>query len=154
MEIAKKIINSNQYQSLIEDIRKRTKLKILTEYRETAANRDEQKIKLAHLSEENIFAVIDTKTDSFKKFALLKMQKFENLQVVEEYPEGEELEEEDNNETILGYSKGFLFMYLIEYILLKDKPDELLNYLKSVRIPQAKKYEKELKEIYNKVKDE
>jgi hypothetical protein len=145
----KQIINSSQYQSLIDNIQKKTKLKILNDYQDTVASRDEQKIEIARLSEKEIFDVIDNQKDSFLKFVLLKMQKFENMKIDEEYPKGEEQnDEEDNNETILGYSKSFLLLYLIEYCLLKNNPYGLLEYLKSIRIPNAKKYEKELKEIY------
>ncbi|MDR0606528.1 MAG: hypothetical protein LBG80_19830 [Bacteroidales bacterium] len=151
MEIVKKIVNSYQYQNLIKDIQKRTKLKILDEYRDAAANRDEQKIEIAHLSEKDIFEILDNQINDFKKFVLLKMQKFENVKVDEEYPEGEEIDDDDVNETVLGYSQGFLLMYLIEYCLLKDNLSNMLTYLKAIRIPHASKYEKELKEIYNKL---
>jgi hypothetical protein len=149
---AKQIINSNQYQSLIDNIQKKIKLKILNDYQDTVASRDEQKIEIARLSEKEIFDVIDNQKDSFLKFVLLKIQKFENMKIDEEYPEGEEQnDDEDNNETIIGYSKSFLLLYLIEYYLLRYNPIGLLDYLKSIRIPNAKKYEKELKEIYGKL---
>ncbi|AWL78029.1 hypothetical protein DKB58_03210 [Capnocytophaga canimorsus] len=149
MKVAKQIINSSQYQSLVDDIQKRIKLKILNEYRDTVASRDEQKMKLANLSGEKAMKLLETDKENFSKFALCKMQKFENAKIDEEYPIGEEPEQEDDNEMILGYSKSFLLLYLIEYYLLKTNPSELETYLKATRIPYAKKYEKELKKIYS-----
>jgi hypothetical protein len=37
--------------------------------------------------------------------------------------------------------------------LIKERPEDLLKNIKDRRIPGAKKYEKELKVIYNKKKD-
>lgn len=150
MEISKQIINSSQYQSIVDNIQRRIKLKILSEYRDTAARRDEQKMKLANLSGEEIMKVLETDKDDFIQFSLCKMQRFENVKIDEEYPIWEKPEQEDDNETILGYSKGFLLLYLIEYYLLKNNPSELEPYLKAIRIPNARKYKNELKEIYSK----
>ncbi|KXB37930.1 hypothetical protein HMPREF1869_00228 [Bacteroidales bacterium KA00251] len=151
MEVSKQIINSIQYQSIVDNIQRRIKSKILSEYRDTAARRDEQKMKLANLSGVEIMKVLETDKDNFIKFSLCKMQKFENVEIDEEYPIGEKPEQEDDNETILGYSKGFLLSYLIEYYLLKNNPSELESYLKAVRIPNARKYNNELKEVYSNI---
>lgn len=151
MEVSKQIINSIQYQSIVDNIQRRIKSKILSEYRDTATRRDEQKMKLANLSGVEIMKVLETDKDNFIKFSLCKMQKFENVEIDEEYPIGEKPEQEDDNETILGYSKGFLLSYLIEYYLLKNNPSELESYLKAVRIPNARKYNNELKEVYSNI---
>lgn len=151
MEIAKSIIGSNQYQNLIDKIQKRTKLKILSEYRDAVATRDEHKMGIAHLSANDTLELLENDMKNFSEFVLLKMKKFENAKIDEEYPEGEEQDQEDDNETVLGYSKSFLLLYLIEYFLLKTNPNELEPYLKAIRIPNTKKYEKELKEIYSKI---
>ncbi|WP_424409874.1 hypothetical protein [Pasteurella sp. PK-2025] len=146
-----KIINSEQYQNLINSIQKKTKLKILNEYKDTTANRDWQKMKLANLLADDALNLLKNDEATFVNFALMKMQKFENIKMNEEYPSDEKTDIEDDNEIILGYSKSFLLLYLIEYFILKTKPSELGSYLKTIRIPQAKKYEKELKEIYSKI---
>lgn len=151
MEISKNVVNSDQYQSLIDVLAKRIKLKILNEYRDATAIRDEQKMEIAHLSDSQSIYLLEKDKDNFSKYVLLKMQKFENAKIDEEFPIGEETESEDDNETILGYSRSFLLIYLIEYFLLKTNPSELESYLKVTRIPNAKKYEKELKEIYSKI---
>lgn len=151
MEIAKQIIDSSQYKNLVDNIKKSKRLKVLSEYRDAVASRDEQKMKLANLSKEEAMKLLEMDKDFFNKFVLYKMQKFENAKIDEEYPNGEEPEQENDNETILGYSKNFLLLYLIEYFLLKTNPSGLEPYLKATRIPNAKKYEKELKEIYSKL---
>lgn len=78
------------------------------------------------------------------------MTKYENVKIEEEYPaEEDNSDNNNNNEVILGYSKGFILMYLVEYYLLKNRPQALMSYIKSMRIPNAMKYEKELKGIYD-----
>ena len=151
MEITKQIIDSNPYRNLVDNIQKRTRLKVLSEYRDAVASRDEQKMKLANLSKEEAMKLLEMDKEIFNEFVLCKMQKFQNAKIDEEFPNGEEPEQEDENETILGYSKNFLLLYLIEYFLLKTNPSGLEPYLKATRIPNAKKYEKELKEIYSKL---
>ncbi|MFK7112912.1 hypothetical protein V3468_00490 [Flavobacterium oreochromis] len=151
MEIAKLVVESEQYQNLIDKVKQRTKLKILSEYRDLAAGRDEQKMNIANLSKEVALQLLEFDKENFMQFVLLKMQKFENVKIDEEFPENENIEIEDDNEIILGYSKSFLLIYLIEYFLLKTTPLKLEIYLKETRVPNAKKYEKELKEIYNKL---
>jgi hypothetical protein len=151
MEQSKFIVESIDYQNLIKYIKEKTNIKILDEYRETAALRDNQKINLANLSTDVAINIIKNEFDKLFSFTILKLCKYENVKMEEEYPKGEEVEEEGNNETILGYSQGFLLMYLIEYYLLKENPSNLLTYLKAIRIPHASKYEKELKEIYSKL---
>ncbi|WP_424411694.1 hypothetical protein ACPEER_04375 [Pasteurella sp. PK-2025] len=108
-------------------------------------------MKLANLLADDALNLLKNDEATFVNFALMKMQKFENVKINEEYPSNEKTDVEDDNEIILGYSKIFLLLYLIEYFLLKTKPSELGFYLKTIRVPQAKKYEKELKEIYSKI---
>jgi len=45
----------------------------------------------------------------------------------------------------------FLIGYLIEYWILKENPREIENYVRAIRIPNAKKYAKELLKMYFKI---
>ena len=42
--------------------------------------------------------------------------------------------------------------HLIEYYLILKKPERLVDYLRSIHIPNAKKYAKEIKEIYDEIR--
>lgn len=150
MEQSEKIIKSAGYVSFIKGVQKRANIKILDEYLETAASRDSQKMAMANLSVDKAIYILKN-DNKLLNYVLLKLQKYENVKVEEEYPKGEEVEEEDNNETFLGYSQSFLLLYLIEYYLLTEFPEKLLSYLTAIRIPNAKKYDKELKELYSKL---
>lgn len=151
MEQAKIVIVSSEYQSFIKEIQKKTKIKILEEYRETAEMRDNQKMDFANLLANQAIEIIKEDYSRLYRFTLLKLKKYENIKTEEEYPVDEEVEEEENNETILGYSQGFILLYLIEFYLLTSNPNKLLPYLKTIRVPNASKYEKELKSLYDKI---
>jgi len=113
--------------------------------------RNKHSMEVANLSIENAIKILNEQADDLLKFVELKMQKYENVKFQEEFPKYEKPQSYNDNEQILGYSKGFLITYLIEFYLLKNSPSELVSYLKVYRIPYAKKYEKELKDIYNKL---
>ncbi|MBC9130748.1 MULTISPECIES: hypothetical protein [Orbaceae] len=82
MEIAKQIIDSSQYKNLVDNIKKSTRLKVLSEYRDAVASRDEQKMKLANLSKEEAMKLLEMDKDFFNKFVLYKMQKLmKNIQM-------------------------------------------------------------------------
>lgn len=147
----KDIINSMQYQDLLNSVQEISKIKILDEYGYLLASRDEQNMKLANLSKEKLIKLIEIDKDLIIRFAIYKIDKFRNTKIDQEYPKGEEVEKENDNEKVLGYSRRFLLMYIIEYYLLKSNPSELKRYLKAIRIPYASKYEKELKELYSKL---
>ena len=44
---------------------------------------------------------------------------------------------------------NFPIGHLIEYYLILKKPEGLVDYIRSIHIPNAKKYAKEIKEIYD-----
>jgi len=46
---------------------------------------------------------------------------------------------------------NFPIGHLVEYFLILKKPEGLLDYVRSIRIPSANKYVKEIKKIFNDV---
>lgn len=151
MKIAKQIIDSEQYQNFIDIVRKKTQLRVLDDYKNTAEERDNKRIEVSGMTLDDFYDIFHNHKGNFSRFVFCKMGKYENIKIDEEYPSGEDNSgNNDGEENIIGYSRGFILMYLIEYFLLKNKPLELINYLKTMRIPNAVKYEKELQRIYTK----
>ena len=70
-----------------------------------------------------------------------------------EFPEGEEISEEDVSATIEvgNYSKTSVAMYIIEFDILKNHQEILADYYKRLGIPQAAKYAKEVLVLYKEV---
>ena len=70
-----------------------------------------------------------------------------------EFPEGEEISEEDVSATIEvgNYSKTSVAMYIIEFDILKNHQEILADYYKRLCIPRAAKYAKEVIVLYKDV---
>ena len=69
-----------------------------------------------------------------------------------EFGEGDELDENDKSETIEehGISKSFLLDIFCEFYLLKlGNKERLLHFLKTTKMPHAKKHLTEITKIYN-----
>jgi hypothetical protein len=102
---------------------------------------------IKNIFENDFYKIID--------FIILKMDKYKNeIAKGGDFPKGENIEKDDRPVTIkiLPYYKSFMIRYIIEYYFLKMDQDKLLQYIKEIRIPQSKKYEKELIGIYKKIK--
>lgn len=63
------------------------------------------------------------------------------------------LEPDGGEEGIVNYppTVDFPIGHLIEYFLILKKPEKLVDYIRSIRIPSAKKYAKEIKKIFDDV---
>ena len=70
-----------------------------------------------------------------------------------EFPEGEEISEEDVSTTIeIGkYSKTSIALYIIEFDLLKNHQEIVADYYKRLGIPRAAKYAKDMIVFYKEV---
>ncbi|SFB99084.1 hypothetical protein SAMN04489722_101412 [Algibacter lectus] len=152
MQESIKVIESEIYTNYISFIEDKVVLKILDKYRDNVANRDADKMSKAKVTSSDILDILINDKERFTAYVFSKIKKYENVKFKEDYPKGEEPEEEENdNEEILGYAKSFILLYAIEYFLLKENSEDLETYIKECRIPQAKKYTKELKGIYSKL---
>ncbi|MCC6287217.1 MAG: hypothetical protein IT249_04975 [Chitinophagaceae bacterium] len=152
MEGVKKLINSKYYGILLNKVKEVTKITINDSDPPFALlNYDMGRLKAAKVNAEVLERLLEEHMDSVLKFSVLKIgYRFDEE---EDFPPGEELDDDDKPKTIevLPYYKDFLVTALVEFYLLKDKPSELNPYLKATRIPHAKKYEKQLKDIYSKI---
>lgn len=150
MEEIDKLIKSTEYQNVILKVSKNKK--ILDNYYDSLLkiakkNLETSDVKLEYLEE---LLKNDEKSliYSFVKMGLI----IDNQE--EEFSKGEEPSNDEKMVTInsLGKSITFLIDDLIEYYLLKKSQKELENYLKAIRIPNAKKYAQELREVYDSIK--
>jgi len=79
-----------------------------------------------------------------------KFNKATEDEIVEEYPLGEELDEEDKPTNIknLGYPETSIADFLIELDMIKNHSKQLTDYYKRLRIPQAAKFAADMKRLY------
>lgn len=151
MQESIKVIESEVYTDYINFVENKVVLKVLEKYRENTAIRDADKMSKAKVTSSEILDLLINDKEQFTAYIFSKIKKYENVKFKEDYPKGEEPEKEESNEEVLGYAKGFILLYAVEYFLLKETPEDLEFYMKETRVPQAKKYTKELKEIYSKL---
>ncbi|MBS9774767.1 MAG: hypothetical protein KGV59_06385 [Tenacibaculum sp.] len=92
--------------------------------------------------------------DEFLSFCIAKSTFYENIEDEHpdgEFPEGEEPDEEDKSEVIeeLGIARTFLLRNFCEFYLLKNGDKErTLHFLKTTKIPYAKKHLSEITKVY------
>jgi hypothetical protein len=152
MESIKNLIAGDKYRSLLENVRKETNIQIdEAELPSAILNIDADMLKSAKIDAQVLEGILETDLNEVSKYSIVRIGSVKDDD--QEYPEGNEPDEDDKDEIIetLPYYKNFLVSFLVEYYFLKNKPSELAAYLKAERIPNAKKFEKELKEVYSSI---
>jgi hypothetical protein len=147
-------INSDIYNNVIQTLIEKSGIEINEEYTISVKEREMNLLSKSNLTIDAIKNILENDFDKIINFTLLKMDKYKNEKDNGgDFAKGESLGKEDRPKTIkiLPYYKTFMLQYIIEYYFLKISQDKLLQYIQKVRIPQAKKYERELKGIYNKI---
>lgn len=146
----KELFNSRGYQNAIQTIKRIAKISIYPNYPDSLLAIDKLNLEKSGATINDIELLLKEHYDQVIDFSIKKIQKFEGLMIEQEYSHGEEPNEgeEDSNEIDLGYSQSFLLINLIEFYLLKNNPQMLIDYLKSTRIPKAEKYARDLNSIY------
>lgn len=146
------MIEQEIYISTVNKITELTNEKISREVYMTEIQLAKEFIKYANESEENIIRFLKENNQEVVNFSVKKIQLITDNN---EQDENDDyiLEDDEDDETIsLGLSKTFLVDDIIELILIKKGDDSLEKYLKKIRIPNAKKYAKELQDIYDSIK--
>jgi hypothetical protein len=144
---ANKYIETAGYKRALSALKKRAKFKLYPEY----TNTDEANLKAAKLTTDDLDEVLETDFERFINYSVEKL-KLPDDDDDDEYPEGEELDEDDKPTTLgdYGFDKGFLILNLIEFALARKDPKSLEAYFKKLRIPAAGKYAKTLNAIIKK----
>lgn len=149
------IVELSQYKSAIKTLVTRNKIIVdddeIDDFYFNIFNSEKEKAKVSF---SELISIINSKEEvnSFINYVSKKLVKYDGCDE-QEYPEGEEPDEDEKDIVISedGFSKTFLAFHLIEYCVLKNNRDYIDEYVKLIKIPNAKKYAKELKEIYDNV---
>lgn len=141
MESAKDIILSKEYQDILTVIKSRYGLRIFEGDDEVLFAYDEKKMTLAGFGREETERIFATERERFLKFIELKLEL------------NKAIEEGEKNQCLKvhGYGKDFVLIYMIEYWLLGKGMDNLISYLKAIRIPGVKKYAGQLRQLYSRL---
>lgn len=144
-------INGENYELLLKSVQTISSIEIDNTVSFSLLDYDNERLKAAQVKIDDLESLLNTNMKEASYFVEKKMQY--NFDEDDEYPEGEEISDDDKPHTIeeLPYYKNFLVSFLIEYYLLKEQPTELGKYLKRTHIAHATKYEKELRNIWEEV---
>ncbi|MBF1464710.1 hypothetical protein [Prevotella pallens] len=151
MDNINEFINGENYELLLKNVQTISNIEIDDNVPFALLDYDNERLKAAQVKIDDLESLLNTNMKEASYFVEKKMQY--NFDEDDEYPEGEEISDDDKPHTIdeLPYYKNFLVSFLIEYYLLKEQPTELGKYLKRTHIAQATKYEKELCNIWKEV---
>lgn len=151
MDNINEFINGENYEFLLKNVQTISNIEIDDNVPFALLDYDNEMLKAAQVKIEELEYLFNSNMKETLCFVVKKMQY--NFDEDDEYPEGEEISDDDKPHTIdeLPYYKNFLVSFLIEYYLLKEQPTELGKYLKRTHIAQATKYEKELCNIWKEV---
>lgn len=151
MDNINEFINGENYGLLLKNVQTISNIEIDDNVPFALLDYDNERLKAAQVKIDDLESLLNTNMKEASYFVEKKMQY--NFDEDDEYPEGEEISDDDKPHTIdeLPYYKNFLVSFLIEYYLLKEQPTELGKYLKRTHIAQATKYEKELCNIWKEV---
>lgn len=151
MDNINEFINGENYELLLKNVQTISNIEIDDNVPFALLDYDNERLKAAQVKIDDLESLLNTNMKETLCFVLKKMQY--NFDEDDEYPEGEEISDDDKPHTIdeLPCYKNFLVSFLIEYYLLKEQPTELGKYLKRTHIAQATKYEKELRNIWKEV---
>ena len=151
MDNINEFINGENYGLLLKNVQTISNIEIDDNVPFALLDYDNERLKAAQVTIEDLESLLGSNMNEAMTFIDKKMQF--DFEEDDEYPEGEEILDDDKPHTIeeLPYYKNFLVAFLIEYYLLKEQPTELGKYLKRTHIAQATKYEKELRNIWEEV---
>ncbi|MFJ4353092.1 hypothetical protein ACIPZ5_19580 [Pseudomonas sp. NPDC089428] len=145
--LAERIVGSPVYKKLLSNLIGVLHIEVESEYAEVFARLDSAKIAKANIDIKELMLVLTDSVDQIREYSISKFRALSaEEEDEEEYPAGAEPSEDEKSKTLsVGkYSQGFLLTNLIEYVLARSSREQLLEYLKLSRIPQAKKYADQL----------
>ena len=151
MDNINEFINGEIYEVLLKNVQTISNIEIDDNVPFALLDYDNERLKAAQVTIEELEYLFNSNMKETVCFVVKKMQY--NFDEDDEYPEGEEILDDDKPHTIevLPYYKNFLVAFLIEYYFLKEQPTKLGEYLKRIHIAQTTKYEKELRNIWKEV---
>ncbi|WP_419690690.1 hypothetical protein ACN22W_35565 [Burkholderia theae] len=138
---------SPQYQEVLDELCGREGISIHAQYNDVIFRFDKGRVEASGLGSDEIKALVQEKDKRFIDFCAAKINFFRTHETKQDFPKGEEVEDFDKKEKILGFSRGILVMYAIEFLLGIKGQQYLEEYVKKSRIPAAKKYVKDVMEL-------
>lgn len=138
------------YKTILTDSCHRLGLKINDEFPEILYQYDLKKLTSSGLTISELKKVIDKCSNSFSYFVMMKFRE-DPGDLDGELPPNEMPGEEDRAKVVeqLPVYRNFLIGYIVEFALIDQRPDNLVEYLKCVRVSHASSYGKLLRKWHS-----
>ncbi|WP_442109128.1 hypothetical protein [Pseudomonas sp. NUPR-001] len=145
-DVVSGVVNSEAYQNIVSQLKKDVGITICEELSELFCDFDAAAFDRSGLSIEELKAVFEAGSDEIRDYSIRKYKALDGASEEQEYPVGEEPDEEDDEfeSENLGYAPGFLLANAIEFLLAKKGGRYLEKYLKESRVPKAGEYAKQV----------
>ena len=143
------ILESDALKAIEEPIAAKRGLAILYDFSSASTTYTLADISVSGMSSAQLETLLREHRDRIITFGILFACDQEANRDEEEYPEGEEPDEDEDPGEVLGLGCGFGIKYAIYYNFVANRtPAELRAYLKNRRIPQAAKFAMALERIF------
>lgn len=141
--------NSELYKTLLSDACNICGLSLNSEFPEILYKYDENKLECSKLKLSDLSNTILNCSQELRIFIKLKFYE-DPKNTIGNFSANELPGENDKPKLVqkMPAYKNFLLGYLIEFAIIKNNPDTIVQYLKCVRIPSASSYAKSLKKWY------
>jgi hypothetical protein len=145
------LLTSEVLRDIEDRIAGRIGLPVLRDYSATSVNDSQALISVSGMSANDLRVFLGEHCERIVAFNVRLMQDSKATCDEGEYPEGEEPDEDDRDQTlqVLGLASGFGILHAIYCNFLANRSaSEFLAFLKNRRTPHASKTAKELKRIF------
>jgi hypothetical protein len=140
----RELIFSALYRERLDELCTRSGVSIHSQYNDVVFKFDKNRFELSALDLIDVTGLLTDEWVRFSEFCVSKIEFFRARKIKQDFPKGEEVEKFDQKEKLLGFSRGILIMYAIEFLLGVKGRDFLGDYVKKSRIPGAKQYVSEV----------
>ncbi len=150
MDSLNRFVTSAEYQALLNRIALATGIQVLETVSARMLELDAARLANAGLSVSDLESVTGKEPDQVIKFVVLKMQKYRIAPLLPASSTSH-ANSGEIGETLATspFLPNFLVIYLVEYIILRHNPERLESYLRLSRIPNAKRYGRELHMLFD-----
>jgi len=149
------LLESSKLEHIENEIASQVNSYVNRDYLSFMVNGAVKQLKHACLNTKDIMAILSEQAELLIQFGVAFLHDEEATSDEEEYPQGEELDEDDKSETVsehgIGIGFGITYAIYLNY-LQKNTKQEFVKYLKAERIPYAAKFASELKRVYENLK--
>ena len=149
------LISSEEYKSISVEITKRTNKILCNDIYDAEIEYCEKILDASKVSIDEVRKKIKDGEDKFLNYCIAYISIESSLEQGQEYNESEiPVEDEPANEKYVGHSQTFLFQNAVFYLVLEGKEEFLMDFLKRIKKPHAKKFSTSLRRFFLNLKNE